>query len=246
MMDAYAVGRPFGADDPKATLAALGLRKEQFSKHADWDQYPVVRYLLILWDAVERYVGTVVDANYHTDDDVKRDTALHAWIKASGDPARGNVQGLPAMDGKAALKGVLTSLIYRVTAHGASRLDQVANPMLTFAANFPPCLQVTNIPAPDAEMDVAHLLPYLPKTGTIGSLMTFLFAFIYSPPYESFIPLAGIDAELSFKGDTAGVCNDALRQFRRDVQNFMTLWAYDADVQGPPAQVHQWELNIET
>jgi hypothetical protein len=246
MMDAYAANRTFAADDPRTAIAALGLRKEDFSRQADWDQYPVVRYLLALWEAAERYVGTVVDANYAGDDDVRRDAEVASWIRASGDPARGNVNGLPPMDGKAALKGVLTSLIFRVTAHGCSRLNQVANPMLSFAANFPPCLQVAEIPPADAEMDVPHLMPYLPRTGTIGALINFLFTFLYSPPYESFIPLAGADADLTFTGPTADACNKALHQFRLDLEAFMELWADDAHVQGPPAQIHQWELNIET
>jgi len=245
-MDAFAVDRAFGADDPKTALATLGLRKEDFSKHADWDQYPVVRYLLAMWDAAERYVGTVIDAHYQGDDDVRRDAELQSWIRASGDPAQGNVRGLPQMDGKAALKVVLTSLIFRVTAHGASRLDQSCNPMLTFVANFPPCLQIAEIPRPDTVMSTTQLLAYLPKTGTIGGLISFMYTFISSPPYEPLIPLAGIDADQSFTGTTAEACNAALVRFRRDVQAFMTLWAYDADVQGPPAQIHQWELNIET
>jgi hypothetical protein len=243
MMDAYAAGRPFSADDPKTMLAALGLSKEHFSKQADWDQYPVVRYLLAIWDATEIYVGKVIDLNYASDGDVQRDAKLQSWIAASGDAAQGNVHALPKMDSKTALKGVLTSLIYRITAHGGARLDQVANPMLTFVANFPPCLQIAEIPAPDIEMNATRLMQYLPKTGTIGSMLTFLFTFIYSPPYASFIPIAGIDADLSFEMDG---CNKALQQFRRDIEAVMALWAADANVQGPPAQIHQWALNIET
>jgi Lipoxygenase len=140
MLDAFAAGRPFFADDPKATLERLGLRKEDFTKHADWDEYPVVRYLLEIWDTSERYVGAVIDANYATDEQVKSDTALQAWIAASGDPEQGNVAGLLPMETKAALKAVMTSLIFRITAHGASRLNQAANPYLTYVANFPPCL----------------------------------------------------------------------------------------------------------
>lgn len=246
MLDSYAAGRPFFADDPKATITALGLRKEDFSVHDDWDQYPVVRYLLIIWDAVERYVGTVIDACYLSDDAVRRDAELQTWIKASGDPAGGNVSGLPLMDNKVALKSVLTSLIFRVTAHGSARLNQTANPALSFVANFPPCLQDASIPSPQPAIGPGRLLALLPNTGTIGSMITFLFTFTYSPPYESFIPLAGIDTDLPFKGDQAEACNTALKQFRRDVRAFMGLWAGDAHVEPPPAQEHQWPLNIET
>jgi hypothetical protein len=77
-------------------------------------------------------------------------------------------------------------------------------------------------------------------------MVTFLFTFIYSPPYESFIPLGGVDADQSFTGTAADACNAALVQFRRDVMAFMDLWAQDAHVPPTPAQEHQWALNIET
>ena len=246
MLDRFAVGRTFFADDPKTTLECLGLRKEDFSKNADWDQYPVVRYLIDIWDATERYVGAVIEANYASDEGVRSDGALQAWIIASGDPEQGNVAGLLPMDTKAALKRVMTSLIFRITAHGASRLIQAANPYFTFVANFPPCLQRTDIPLPDTVLDEKALFAYLPNTGTIGSMVDFLFTFTFSPPYVPFIPLDGIDAELSFTGASAHACNDALIQFRRDLERFMTLWASDTNVEGPPAQIHQWPLNIET
>jgi hypothetical protein len=246
MLDRFAAGRKFFADDPKTTLACLALRREDFTKEADWDQYPVVRYALNIWDATERYVGAVIEANYASDEGVKSDAALQAWIAASGDPAQGNVAGLPLMETKAALKEVMTSLIFRITVHGASRLNQAANPYFTFVANFPPCLQRTDIPPPGTVLDEKALLAYLPNTGTIGSMVDFLFTFTFSPPYVAFIPLDGIDAELSFTGASAHACNDALIQFRRDLEGFMALWAKDTSVEGPPAQIHQWPLNIET
>jgi hypothetical protein len=246
MLDEFATGRKFLDDDPKTALTRLGLRKEDFSKNADWDQYPVVRYELAVWEATERYVGAVIEANYASDEGVKSDAALQAWIAASGDPEQGNVAGLPLMETKAALNDLMTSLIFRVTVHGASRLNQAANPYFTFVANFPPCLQRTDIPPPDTVLDEKALLAYLPNTGTIGSMVGFLFTFAFSPPYVPFIPLDGIDAELSFTGASAHACNDALIQYRGDLERFMTLWAKDAGVDPPPAQIHQWPLNIET
>jgi hypothetical protein len=246
MLDQFATGREFFAGDPKTTLERLGLRKEDFSKNADWDQYPLVRYLLAIWEATERYVGAVIEANYASDEGVRGDRSLQAWIAASGDAMQGNVAGLPPMDTKAALKEVMTSLIFRITAHGASRLNQAANPYFTFVGNFPPCLQRTDIPRRDTVLDEKALLAYLPNTGTIGSMVDFLFTFTFSPPYVPFIPLEGIDAELSFTGASAHACNDALIQYRGDLERFMTLWAKDAGVDPPPAQIHQWPLNIET
>ena len=246
LLDEFAMGRKFFDDDPKTTLTRLGLRKEDFTRQADWDQYPVVRYELALWEATERYVGAVIEANYASDEGVKADAALQAWIAASGDPEQGNVAGLPLMETKAALKEVMTSLIFRITVHGASRLNQAANPYFTFVANFPPCLQRTDIPPPDTVLGEKALLAYLPNTGTIGSMVGFLITFAFSPPYLPFIPLDGIDAELSFTGGSAHACNDALIQYRHDLERFIALWAKDVGVEPPPAQIHQWPLNIET
>jgi hypothetical protein len=246
MLDRFATGRTFFADDPKTTLTRLGLRKEDFTKSAAWDEYPVVRYLLSIWDASERYVGAVIDAGYASDEQVKSDTALQAWIAASGDPAQGNIAGLPPLETKAALKAVMTSLIFRITAHGASRLNQAANPYLTYVADFPPCLQNADIPRPNTVMDEKQLLAYLPNTGTIGALANFLFTFAFSTPYVPFIPLDGIEADLPFTGPSAHACNDALIAFRRDLEQFIDLWARDSSIPGIPAQVHRWPLNIET
>ena len=79
-------------------------------------------------------------------------------------------------------------------------------------------------------------------------LATAAAACIYTAPYKPFIPLEGIEADLSFTGDpgTVDVCNQALIHYRRDLQDFMTLYASIAGVDGPPAQLHQWPLNIET
>jgi hypothetical protein len=259
LLDTFAKGRNFFDDDPDVTLERLGLRKEDFTTGADdWNEYPVVRYLLTLFTATAAYVGTVVDAFYPDDASVANDAALRRWITASGARSGGNVRGLPAMTTRAALKRVLTSLIYRVTAHGSSRLEQVVNPALSFVPNFPPCLQDTTLPPPTtpivfkadrhAPPGAMSLSGFLPNTGSIGELTTFVFTFVYSAPYKPFIPLAGIDRDLSFVGPhgIADVCNQALVRYRTDLQAFMTLYAADSKVPGPPAQINQWELNIET
>ena len=57
---------------------------------------------------------------------------------------------LPVVDraARAELAGVLTSILYRVTVHGAGSLNPSVNPTLTFVSNFPPCLQSAKIPSP--------------------------------------------------------------------------------------------------
>ena len=256
------MGRTFFDDDPPNTLDRLGLKVDDFTTlpvgdpaRVEWDRYPVVRYLLKLWDATSTYVGAVVEAMYSSDHSVAHDASLHRWIKASGEPAAGNVRGLPAMHTRADLTSVLTSLVYRVTAHGASRMEPVANPALTFMANFPPCLEISRVPDPNSLLTTRELLGFLPKTGSMGAMATFLFIFIYSPPYIPFIPLAGIDADLSFRGPAKAACDKALIQYRREVQAFIEFFAADSNFQNlpanmnfhsGPAQIHQWELNIET
>jgi hypothetical protein len=262
LMDTYAAGRTFFADDPINTLNALGLKVDDFTtlppgdpNRVEWDLYPVARYLLALWNATSTYVGSVIAANYPDDRSVIDDAPLQRWIKASGHPFRGNVRGLPVMNSRKALTSVLTSLIYRVTAHGASRLEQAANPALTFMSNFPPCLEDSRIPDPNSFLTTRELLAFMPKTGTMGEMATFLFTFIYSPPYIPFIPLAGIEADLPYRGPAKVACNNALIQYRRDLQTFMEFYATDSNFQNLPAQMnfqvtqaqlHQWELSIET
>jgi hypothetical protein len=238
----------------------LGLRRDDFTSSGGeaWDEYPVARYLLTIYDAAADYVGKVVDAYYPDDRHVADDTPLHKWIEASGAPSGGNVRGLPDMTTRAALKRVLASLIFRVTAHGNSRIAQSVNPAITFVPNFPPCLQNTTLPPPDTPIvfkagsdsppGAISLADFLPNTGTIGELISFAFTFTYSAPYIPLIPIAGIDRDLPFTGprEAARAGNDALVEFRSRLQAFMALYAEAAEVDGPPAQIHQWPLNIET
>jgi hypothetical protein len=261
LLDSYAKGRTFFADDPITTLQTLGLNVDDFTSYpaghperVEWDLYPVARYLLALWNATSTYVGSVIAAKYADDRSVTNDAPLQRWIRASGAPCEGNIRGLPTLNSKAALTAVLTSLIYRITAHGASRMEEVANPALTFMSNYPACFEDSRIPDPQSTLTTRELLAFLPRTGTMGLMANFLFTFVYTPPYMSFIPIAGLEAELSFHGPGEAACNNALIQFRRDLLAFMELYAADSNYQNQPAtmnfqvtpaQIHQWELNIE-
>ena len=69
-------------------------------------------------------------------------------MDASGDPSQGNIRGLPDVQTRDELTKVLTSLLYRVNAHGGGTLTPSVNPVLGFVANFPPCLQNADIPEP--------------------------------------------------------------------------------------------------
>jgi hypothetical protein len=237
LLDLYTVGWEFFDDDPTTTLQRLGLAESDFTVHEAWDQYPVVGQLLEIWNATGRYVDACVDQAYPTDEDVRRDQELHDWITASGNEDGGNIRGLPAMDSKAALKRVLHSLVYRITAHGFARLWRSGEPALTFVANFPPCLQDATIPDPSDSFDTQALLRLLPNTGTIGGMVQFYFVFHFSTPYVPFVPLGGPESELYFDDDAS---NQALIELRRFIAGFIERFEPDTP------QIWQWPRNIET
>jgi hypothetical protein len=236
----YATGRSYFDDDPKVTLKALGLAQKDFSRNLPWDQYPVVQRLLTIWDLVTPYVNTFVQATYRSDAAVAGDSALQAWIATASAKDQGNIRGLPKVNSRAALERVLTSLLYRITAHGIARMNSTANPALTFVPNFPHCLQRTDIPKPRARIDTRTLLSYLPNTETIGEALSFYFIFVFSTPYESFIPLGGVDTELFFPGGTRDRRNRELINLRNGLAAFIN--SYEPDT----PQRFQWPRNIET
>jgi hypothetical protein len=237
LMDLYAKGRQFFDDDPTTTLERLGIAESDFTIDEPWDQYPIVGQLLSIWNATGRYVDTIIDQAYRTDQDVQQDRELRNWIVESGKEDGGNVRGLPAMDTKDSLKRVLHSLIYRITAHGTGRLHRTGNPAVTFVANFPPTLQDATIPDPTLSFDTQALLRYLPRTGTIGSMLHFTFTFSASTPYVPFVPIAGPETELFFDDDAS---NQALIELRGFIADFVERFSPETP------QIWQWPRNIET
>lgn len=240
LCNGFADGRRFFDDDPKPTLARMGLRERDFTAREPWDRFPVARKMLAVWDLVERYVRTCVATTYASDAAVAADQPLQAWIAASSDPANGNVQGLPALTSRAALANVCTSILHRITIHGASRLTSTPNPALSFVPNFPHCLQRTDIPSPRARIDTRELLTYLPNTTTIGQALSFYDIFVFSTPYEPNIPLGGTHADLFFPGGPTSGRNRALIAFREGIEDLIRRW------QPQQPQLFQWPRNIET
>jgi hypothetical protein len=241
--NAYADGRSYFDDDPKATIRQLGLRQRDFTARTPWDKYPVVQRFLGVWNLVEPYVSTFVSATYASDSAVAGDGDLQTWIATAGssDPnVGGNIAGLPEMNSRAALSKVLTSLLYRVTVHGIARLVSTSSPVATFQANYPMCLQRTDIPSPRARISTTELLSYLPNTDTISAAVGFFFTFAFSAPYVPFIPLNGVGENLFFPGGIADKRNQALRELRRGLAAFID------DYQPDMPQRFQWPLNIET
>ena len=166
LLDNFAKGRMYSDDDPNNQLDWNGIEAKDFSSKptAPWDLFPAARNLTHIWDLCQDFVRAFMGKYYPTDDTVRKDDALQKWMKASANSKQGNIHGLPPMDKKKALNDVLVSYIYRITAHGVSRLPRTADPWLTFVANFPPCLQREDLPSPDAALSTSELLKYLPES----------------------------------------------------------------------------------
>jgi len=235
LTDMFAKGRQFFDDDPLSELSANGLTQADFTKDVAWDMYPVAQNLLQIWDICAKFVEAVVVNSYVDDHAVAADTQLQAWMEQAADPRKGNIRGLPVLNSRAALSSVLRSLVYRVTAHGCSRLVSSSNPALTFVANFPPCLQDATIPANGQELTQTQLLHYLPNTTTIGEQLSFYFAFSFSKPYLPLIPAGGTATDLYFDGGLGDPRSRALVTYRDEMTAFMGK-----------ENIHQWPRNIET
>jgi len=232
----------FFATDPANMLAGMNLDPADFTDPAiddkPWNLYPNVQMVLKIWQMTADYVGAVVNAGYATDAAVAADTDLANWIGAA--TGQGNVAGLPRMDSKAALKSVVTSVLYRITFHGMGRLRSVGSPEPSFAPNFPPCLQSTNIPDPQSPLPTSQLLKtYLPNTGTLGKLVGFYDIFAYNAPYVPAVPNKGPEDELFYDQAVHPTANQALIDFRNQIQEIIRT------LQPDWVQIGQWPRNIE-
>ena len=125
-------GREFFDDDPYTQIENNGLDVKDFTTTTEpWDLFPVAKNLTRIFDFCHEFVDAFIRRYYPNNDAVAKDAALQNWMRAAADPAQGNIRGLPKMDNPEALRRVLTSQIYRVTAHGISRLPRSADPWLT-------------------------------------------------------------------------------------------------------------------
>ncbi len=241
--DLHFQNRTFFDDDPLQTLDRLGIAPDDFTSASGeaWDLYPIVQHYLTVWNAVSDYVTRCVNALYTSDSSVQSDESLQKWITASQSADDGNITSLPNVQDKQSLIKFLSSLVYRITMHGCSRLNSTANPALTFVGNYPHCLQRTDIVSPAANLSTQELLSYLPKTGTIGEAINFYYIFVFSTPYVSFLPISGDGDELPFTGGTANACNRALIALRGVIRQLTATLYHQKN-----PEYFQWPLSIET
>ena len=237
----YAATHDFFSTDPPVMLASLGLDEPTFTAPGQppWSRYPNVARTMRLWDLTAAYVQGVIDAGYASDTDVAQDPHLAAWIAAASAPDGGNITGLPQIRTKAALVQLVTSYVFRIAFHGMGRLRSMGNPEPSFAPNMPPTLQSTRIPSADEQVSTGDLLrEFLPRTGTIGELLTFYDIFSFNAPYQPLVPSTGPETASPFDARYPGATN-ALIAFRRGIEQIVR------DLEPDWVQIGQWPLNIE-
>jgi Lipoxygenase len=249
--DKFAEGRNFFDDDPINELCKNGLVEADFTEKKAWDRFPAAQNLLRIWDICENFVKWFVFNSYRDDAAVAADKGLQKWMENAAKKDQGNIRGLPQLKDRIALSGLLTSQLYRLTAHGVSRLPRSTDPWLTFVANFPPCLQRMEFPAPGVDLSTQELLKYLPNLKTIAGMIEFYYAFAYSKPYTSMIPGGGTDRDLDFPGGAADPRNTALIQYRKSIKQFIEDYTQAQLPPGyhgssDPKPWLQWPMNIET
>ena len=78
---------------------------------------------LLIWKALDDYIGSVLEIWYPDDAAVAADTELQAWAGELADPAVGKVRGLPgegALHTRESLQQVITRIVFTCTAEHAS------------------------------------------------------------------------------------------------------------------------------
>ena len=235
----YAAGRNYFDDDPLVTLAQLGITQSDFTINTPWDQYPVVQRLLTVWNLVTAYVNTFVRRNYSSDAAVAGDSALQTWIAMSSATDQGNIGGLGKVNTRTALEKVLTSLLYRITVHGISRMNATANPSLTFTPNFPiACNARTFLRRMRRSTRRRSQLPAEHGDHRRGDQLLFHLRLLAA--VRAVHPAGGEQHRAVFPNGLADSRNQALVQFRNGLAAFIN------DYEPTTPQRFQWPRNIET
>ncbi len=264
LLDRYLAGKTFFDLDPLNELKKQGIVEADFTRPNGpaWGAYRVAGYLVSIWGMCEAFAQVVVDQHYKDDKAVAQDEGLQKWIDASKHPDQGNVK-LPDIKTKALLTQLLTSLLYRVTAHAAGSLNTVVNPALAFISNFPPCLQSTDMPEPDKALTERELLKRMPYTGTMGTMTTFYFTFADTPPDMPAIPTNVNSVYWPANPGTPAdkACNTALLKYRAGISTFVDWYTDNWNDElarigkrpvgpipayaNPEKQAKQWPRSIE-
>ena len=189
----------FWISTPRGANSSTMIRRPRWQSSASPRQtsHPASRGTSIPWSAITYPSGTQPAAT-QTPASTKRIGPMRSaagpgtpeFDCKSGREDGGNIRGLPAMNSKNALKRVLHSLVYRITAHGGSRLYRGFNPTQS-CAQLPTLSADATIREPTANFDTRTLLRFLPRTGTIGHASLQHHILGYAVTYVPFVPMDG-------------------------------------------------------
>lgn len=131
---------------------------------AEPDVLPVYAYrddALLLWGAIERFVGAYLELYYREDSQVAEDPELLAWTRELADPQLGRVRDMPEqLHTRAELTQLLTHLVFVSGPQHAA----VNYPQYDYMA-FPPNMPLAaygSVPAPDSESLEQEFMAMLP------------------------------------------------------------------------------------
>ena len=127
--------------------------------------YPYRDDALRWWKPIERWMDSFVDHYYKTDDDVRDDHYVQAWIEELMDPNRGSLRGLVeggCLDTKDKLKELLTQTLFIA---GPGHASQHYGGVYYFRY-APATSSSTNLPPPESK-DEATYARYLRTLPTI-------------------------------------------------------------------------------
>ncbi len=140
-----------------------------------------------IWNALDRYVGEVVDATYANDAAVAADAGIRAWASECADPARAAIPGFPAeIATRALLRKTLSTIVFQVSA-GHSAVNYPQYDYLSYVPNRPDSM-FKPMPEGTGEIDVSYLRAALPNE--IISHFQISFAYLLTLPAEQ--PLTAI------------------------------------------------------
>ncbi len=114
----------------------------------------------LVWEAIHTYVREVIDTFYPSDDAVAGDDEIQNWHTEMSGANAGSIQGIPPLDGKAALTSFITEVIFKAgplhNAMNAGQLDAYGYVLHTPAGLY------LEPPAKKGTMDEASFLRLMP------------------------------------------------------------------------------------
>lgn len=123
----------------------------------------------LVWAALSEFVAAYVRWCYPTDLDLALDAEIRAWLDELGDPARGNLRGLPRTPERDSLADLITNVIFTSSPyHSAMNYRQAE--YATHVPNYPMALY-SPMPGVRGVADESHLLDMLPpQSASLGQL----------------------------------------------------------------------------